>query len=374
MNEFHDMNRKDLCIFLKRFNQLSFMVVAISMMSFFLISISGCNKTEKPVNESPTCYITSPEPGSTFEQGTEITISAIAEDTDGKITEIVLYIDGSRVGSISFPYNFTWDTEGEYSGRHTIKIIATDEEGGLAFDEIEIIITKQGSEWETDTVTDYDGNSYRTIRIGQQWWMAENLKTTHFSDGSEIPLVESSANWSNLHYSEKAYCYYDNSQTNAISFGALYSWAAAMNGAVTSEMNPSGVQGICPCEWHLPSDAEWIELEMFLGMSFSEADAFGWRGTDEGDKMKTTSGWVQDGNGTNASGFSALPAGQRVLGPFIGLGEISLFWSSTEYVNITYLAFNRTLSYQHSGVGWFRSSHYYGYPKNFGFSVRCIKN
>jgi uncharacterized protein (TIGR02145 family) len=350
------------------------MVVAISMMSFFLISISGCSKTEKPINESPACHITSPEPGSTFEQGTEITISAIAEDTDGKITEIVLYIDGSRVGSISFPYNFTWDTEGEYSGRHTIKIIATDEEGGLAFDEIEIIITKQGSEWETGIVTDYDGNSYRTIRIGQQWWMAENLKTTHFSDGSEIPLVESSANWANLHYSEKAYCYYDNSQTNAISFGALYTWAAAMNGAVTSEMNPSGIQGICPCEWHLPSDAEWIELEMFLGMSFSEADAFGWRGTDEGDKMKTTSGWVQDGNGTNSSGFSALPAGQRVLGPFIGLGEMSLFWSSTEYVNITYLAFNRTLSYQHSGVGWFRSSHYYGYPKNFGFSVRCIKN
>jgi uncharacterized protein (TIGR02145 family) len=204
--------------------------------------------------------------------------------------------------------------------------------------------------------------------------MAENLKTSHFDEGTEIPLVESDINWANLDYSDKAYCFYDNSLENANIYGALYTWAAAMNGATTSEENPSDVQGICPCNWHLPSDAEWIELEMNLGMSFSEADKFGWRGTIEGDKMKTTSGWYNDGNGTNSSGFSALPGGQRALGSFIDITEQTIFWSSTEYININYLAFNRTLSYQNSGVGWFRAVHFYGYPKNYGFSVRCVKD
>jgi dienelactone hydrolase len=103
-----------------------------------------------------------------------------------------------------------------------------------------------------------------------------------------------------------------------------------MNGASTTDLNPSNVKGICPDGWHLPSDAEWIELEMFLGMSFEQADAFGWRGTDEGDKMKANFGWNNNGNGNNSSGFSALPAGSRLGGTFDGLGETTRYWSTTE--------------------------------------------
>ncbi|KAF0128704.1 MAG: secreted protein with Fibrobacter succinoprotein major domain [Bacteroidetes bacterium] len=227
---------------------------------------------------------------------------------------------------------------------------------------------------ETGTVADYDGNSYNTVKIGDQWWMADNLKTTHFADGTEIPVVESDADWINLDYTDKAYCYYDNSTAYANIYGALYTWAAAMNGAASSYVNPSGIKGICPDGWHLPSDAEWIELEMYLGMSFEQADGFNWRGTDEGRKMKNNYGWKINGNGTNSSGFSALPAGNRFHGTFDDIGETTRYWSTTEYINITHLAFNRTLDYKHSGVGWFQANHYYGYPKDFGLSVRCVKD
>jgi len=258
-----------------------------------------------------------------------------------------------------------------FADQYTVKLSASNQYGTGTENKEQYITV---AELETGTVADYEGNIYKTVKIGNQWWMAENLKTAHFDDGTEIPLVESNNEWSNLDYSDKAYCYYDNSLENVNIYGALYTWAAAMNGATTSELNPSDVQGICPCNWHLPSDAEWIELEMQLGMSFSQADAFGWRGTNEGDKMKTTSGWYNGGNGSNSSGFSALSGGQRTIESFRGITELTIFWSSTEYINITYLAFNRTLSYQNSGVGWFRAQHFYGYPKNYGFSVRCVKD
>jgi uncharacterized protein (TIGR02145 family) len=221
---------------------------------------------------------------------------------------------------------------------------------------------------------DYDGNHYTTALIGNQTWMAENLKSTHFSDGTEINQVQSNSEWGNLSYSDQAYCYYDNSISNGNTFGALYTWAAAMNGAESSELSPSDVQGACPCGWHLPSDAEWMELEMFLGMTYEEAYGLGWRGTDEGDKLKSASGWFNDGNGTNSSGFSALPGGSRMNDLFSGLGQTTCYWSTTEYFNITYLAFNRSLSYLNSQIGFFSASHYYGYPKNYGLSIRCVKD
>jgi uncharacterized protein (TIGR02145 family) len=221
---------------------------------------------------------------------------------------------------------------------------------------------------------DYDGNCYSTVKVSEQTWMAENLKTTHYTDGTEITIVESDSDWNDLSYTDKAFSYYENSLSNGNIYGALYTWAAAMNGAESSETNPSFVQGVCPCGWHLPSDEEWIELEMSLGMSYEEAYAVAWRGTDEGAKMKTSSGWNNNGNGNNSSGFSALPGGSRKNNIFIGIGENTCFWSTTEYININFCAFNRTLSSFYSQVGWFSAAHYYGYPKDFGLSVRCIKD
>jgi uncharacterized protein (TIGR02145 family) len=326
----------------------------------------------------------------------EITITIIEADSSHKIpvasftTNLTFISPGSSVSFIDLstkkPDSWLWDFgDGETStsqhishtfltaGSFSVSLTVANFYGSDSVTKNSCVLVSVGGV-ETGTVADYDGNSYQTVKIGDQFWMAENLKTTHFSDGTEIPLVEENVSWFNLDYSDKAYCYYDNSSANSNPYGALYTWASAMNGASTTDLNPSNVKGICPDGWHLPSDAEWIELEMFLGMSFEQADAFGWRGTDEGDKMKANFGWNNNGNGNNSSGFSALPAGSRLGGTFDGLGETTRYWSTTEYINITHFAFSRTLDSNHSGVGWFNCNHYYGFPKDFGLSVRCIRD
>ncbi|RKY90404.1 MAG: hypothetical protein DRQ01_09240 [Ignavibacteriae bacterium] len=118
------------------------------------------------------------------------------------------------------------------------------------------------------TFTDHrDGNVYNTVRIGDQVWMAENIKATRYEDGTPIPLVESKSEWLTLGNSDKAYCWYNNDALNRENYGGLYNWAAAMNGSASSIKNPSGVQGVCANGWHIPSDEEWKQLEMFIGMN-----------------------------------------------------------------------------------------------------------
>ncbi|GAG63281.1 unnamed protein product, partial [marine sediment metagenome] len=165
-----------------------------------------------------------------------------------------------------------------------------------------------------EIVTDYDGNSYKTTKIGNQIWMAENLNSTRYADGT--PLVSGTgAGDITGDYTTKYYFWYDDdSITYADTYGALYTWAAVMNGTSSSDNNPSGVQGVCPDGWHLPSDTAWKELEMYLGMSQTDADNEGWRGTDEGGKLKETdtAHWDSPNTGaTNSSGFTALPSGYR---------------------------------------------------------------
>jgi uncharacterized protein (TIGR02145 family) len=339
--------------------------------------LAGCKAEEEVSNKAPDCSITSPKNGDELLQGKTIKIVVIAADTDGEVTEVKVDVDNNEIGADqSNPYQYQWNTSDAAAGSHTIKATAKDNSNGLTSDEITILIFVEGSiVLETGTVGDYDGNTYKTVKIGAQWWMAENLRATHFSNGAEITKVENNTTWDNLDLSDKAYCYYDDSIIHADTYGALYNWAAAMNGAESSESAPSQVQGVCPLGWHLPSDNEWIELEMQLGMSYDEAWKVGWRGINEGSKMKAKEGWDNDGNGTNSSGFNALPAGIRdSQGLFSEAGRITHFWSATEYFNITTYAFNRKLSYIEPGVGFFHASHYYGYPKDFGFSVRCVKD
>ena len=235
-----------------------------------------------------------------------------------------------------------------------------------------ILLSCEKEEPQTGTVTDFDGNTYNTVKIGNQWWMVENLKVTHYPDGTPIPLVEDNSAWDALGYTDKAYCFYNNSSANGDTYGALYTWAAAMNGAASSGNNPSGVQGACPDGWHLPSDAEYKELEMYLGMSQSEADNSGWRGTNEGSKLAGnealwTNGTLDSNAEFGTSGFTALPGGYRDLnGTFTNLGHSAYFWGATEGGNSD--AWSRGLNYDRSDV--YRG---YGY-KYYGFSVRCTKD
>ena len=211
-------------------------------------------------------------------------------------------------------------------------------------------------------VTDIDNNDYTTVTIGTQVWMAENLKTTHYSDGTSIPLVEDTDDWANLGYEGIAMCYYDNSSTNADTYGALYSWAAATNN-----------EQVCPTGWHLPSDAEWKQLEMYLGMTQADADTTGYnRGTNEGSKLAGNAELWEDGALENdaafgTSGFLALPgSGRDRDGSFNNLGSSVYFWSATEGNSMN--AWIRGLTYDGTGV--------YRNPagRRYGFPVRCIKD
>jgi uncharacterized protein (TIGR02145 family) len=213
------------------------------------------------------------------------------------------------------------------------------------------------------SVTDIDGNAYKTIKIGDQWWMAENLRVTHYRNGDHIPHESDNAAWVGL--DSGAYCKYDNADSNIAVFGLLYNWHAVDD---TRDIAPSG--------WHVPTDDEWKELEMFLGMSQSDVNQDFWRGTDEGGKLKET-GDYHTGTGlwqgpnidaTNETCFTALPGGIRneTTGEYTNKHYSAFFWSSSEYSGT--IAWIRKLNNNSGGIG-----RYYGYKVN-GISIRCIKD
>jgi len=200
--------------------------------------------------------------------------------------------------------------------------------------------------------TDSDNRNYKVVKIGSQWWMAENL--------AYLPAVSPPSLGSDT---AKYYYVYDYSGTdvamakntlNYNTYGVLYNWPAA------KASSPKG--------WHLPSDEEWKQLEMYLGMSQQQADTTGWRGTDQGKQLKSSTGWTT-GNGTNLSGFSALPAGYRYSnGNFMHIGGDGCWWTSTDYgTNEPWFHFVSR------GYNKIHRNHNYNFRK-YAWSVRCIKD
>ena len=212
--------------------------------------------------------------------------------------------------------------------------------------------------WGQDTVTDIDGNVYETVQIGNQLWMAENLKVTHYNNGDEILTGYNNPEWTNL--STGAYAVYYDNPSNTETYGNLYNWYAVDDN-----------RGMCSEDWHIPTDEEIKVLEIYLGMSESEANSDGWRGTNEGGKLKEegTTHWVSPNTGaTNESGFTALPGGSRFYydGIYQNIGGLGYFWSSSE--GDSNYAWIRLLSYNFSGI------HRGNYNKRSGFSVRCVRD
>jgi len=190
------------------------------------------------------------------------------------------------------------------------------------------------------SVSDNDGNTYKTVQIGTQTWMAENLKTTKYNDNTPIPLVTKNSAWEAL--STPAYCWYNN---DSITYGAIYNWYTLNTGK------------LCPVDWHVPSDAEWTILTTYLG---GEIIA--------GNKQKETGliHWLSSNTGaTNESGFTALPGGYRnYYGVFNNIRSQGYWWSGTESSSIE--AYYRDIDYSYSNLDSGSSS------KKSGASVRCI--
>jgi uncharacterized protein (TIGR02145 family) len=219
---------------------------------------------------------------------------------------------------------------------------------------------------QTGTLTDRDGKVYNTIKIGNQWWMTEDLKTTTYQNGDPIVYKDSTTVlWLDT---APGYCFVD---TTSWAIGMLYNWYAV-----------SDARKIAPVGWHIPTDDEWKTLEMYLGMSSADADKVNFRGTDEGDKLKREKaanqivGSWDDANNVyiiwpnNQSGFSALAGSCRMFfGSFgdQGIGATEFWWSASEHTGSNEVWY-RYLDYNKSNI--FR---FYG-DKRYGFSVRCVKD
>ena len=202
----------------------------------------------------------------------------------------------------------------------------------------------------SDCIKDIDGNVYKTVTIGTQTWMAENLKVSKYSDGTTIPNIIDNAQWQNN--TTGAWSYYNNDATNNSKYGKLYNLYAVSK-------TTNGNKNVCPTGWHVPSDAEWSILTDFLG-----GDSIA------GGKMKEvgTTSWNSPNTGaTNISLFTGLPGDYRNYnGSYFNIGSFGSWWSSTEFD--TYYAWSRDLGSNGGLAG------YYYNTKDFGLSVRCLKD
>ena len=207
---------------------------------------------------------------------------------------------------------------------------------GLAFE-----ATSTG--WSCGEAITYAGVGYSTVQIGDQCWFAENLRTTTYLNGDAIPQNLSDADWGTT--TSDAMAFYQNDLTSQVAYGGLYNWYAV-----------DDARGLCPSGWHVPTDGEWTVMTEHLG---GEGIA--------GSQMKAVYGWYSGGNGTNSSGFSGLPGGNRESGSgwFLSAGVSGYWWSSSPFGSFAWF---RNLYSDSENV--FRNVD----DQRAGFSVRCVRD
>lgn len=283
-------------------------------------------------------------------------IGNVTDDGDTEITERGFCWNNNPGPTIDDDHTPFGNGPGEFSGiieglnpltRVYVRAYATNINGTEYGDDIPIL---------TPFTDDRDGKFYQVTQIGDQYWMAENLNYGNY--------VSTGTGQSNNEIIEK-YCY-DNEEANCEIYGGIYSWWE-MTLYTSQIIDP--VQGVCPSGWHIPSDDEWKELEMAIGLTETEANNSGWRGTDEGDKLKLqgTEYWENtDADIANETGFSALPGGFNEYQEFYGIGDTTSFWTTTLGAEFSY--YYRLLS-DHDAKIFRRYDQY-----TFGKSVRCVKD
>ena len=403
--------------------------------ALLLAFLASCQKEEEErnVNLTPVCKITEPRNGDDIPWGSSLSIRVTATD-DAGISRVVFRINNKPVDTVYMaPYTHVWKTTEATTGPYTISAIAYDNTGQAKQASVNVEVTADGNKpearftatpqaglspftveftdqslhnptsWKWDfgdgqtstlqnpthtfygnysytislTVTNpngtdklvkegfinvggygqpcpgaatvyYQGKTYHTTLIGSQCWMKENL---NYATGN-------------------SWCY-ENSQLNCDKYGRLYDWQTIMNGANSSNGIPSGVQGICPDGWHIPSDREWKILEgntdSLYNTSYAGWNTFDWRGSNAGKRLKTATGWYEDGNGTDVYSFSAKPGAWRnYSGFFYFYLEGAFFWTSTK--EGTDDAIYRKLYYTRDEI---ERNHM---PVGYGMSVRCVRD
>lgn len=278
----------------------------------------------------------------TSENGGPVTARGVCWNTTGNPT-----VSGSRTTDGSGSGIFTSSITGLAPGMvYYVRAYATNSAG-----------TGYGNQIEFSTsITDIDGNIYRTILIGTQLWMQTDLKTTKLNDDSAIPNVLGNSEWAAL--TSPGYCWFNNNPALGSTYGIIYNWYTVETG------------NLCPSGWHVPSDSEFKTLEIYLGMTAAAADSGGWRGTDQGAQLKATTTWIPSGYATNSSGFTALGGGYRfgLDGGFNDFNGVAYWWSSSLHWSDTTKALYRRLDSNQRRI--YRE----GVIKAGGKYVRCLKN
>lgn len=191
------------------------------------------------------------------------------------------------------------------------------------------------------------------MQIGEQCWFAENLRTELYRNGDSIPGDLSDIEW--IGTTEGAQTIYENNNMVLEDYGRLYNGYAAID-----------FRGMCPSDWHVPSDNEFIVLELTLGLEEDEAEQFGWRGNDQGTQLKASAQDLPGWNGSNSSGFGSLPCGFRQPdGQFHNFAFWGYHWTNSEYDDGL---LRRKLSSQHTQIDRYFND------KRYGFSIRCLKD
>jgi uncharacterized protein (TIGR02145 family) len=321
---------------------------------FFIID---CNKssTDSMVANTPPSAAFEVIPESGFTQGYFIFDAFTCKDLQDSTTDLMVRYDWENDGAWDTDYLTNQLITHQYVTAGTIKIKLEVRDKGNLTDTTTRSITVSTAMHDTGTVTDIDGNIYQTVKIGNQWWMAENLKTTHYRNGEAIFNLTDSHIWHSIWYA--AYCDYENNPAISAVYGRLYNWYAAKD-----------IRGIAPEGWHVPSDAEWKALEIYMGMSQVALDSSGRRGSYEGAELKEagTTHWIAPNTGAiDIYGFSALPGGIRNASDY-DLGYRAAFWTSK--LESDSGAWCRYIRYKDTGIT--RSADL----KTNGYSVRCVKN
>jgi len=337
--------------------KIGYLFIIIFIIITLILNISCSTNptdTEDKINKAPIAsFEFYPDSGTIFTYFRFDAMGSYDDNDSLSVLEIRWDWENDQIWDVD--YTQTKEIFHNYStpGIYTVKMEIKDPQGLSDTNTVQV----QVSEVQTGTVTDIDGNIYKTVKIGNQWWMAENLKVKHYRNGDAISNITVDTLWS--HLTSGAYCSYNNDENNAVTYGYLYNWHV---------VNDS--RGIAPAGWHVPSDLEWKQLEMDIGMRQVQADSSGWRGKNFGNMLKLagTNFWYDNYTyANNSTGFSALPSGFRNgdTGIFYDLNGSVFFWSTTESYGS---AWYRHLQNYNSGI------RRYGKNKWDGFSIRCVKD
>jgi uncharacterized protein (TIGR02145 family) len=319
-------------------------ITRLSVLGFLIISaiLYSCRKEEIPaVTTADITSITTTSAKSggniTSDGGAKITSRGVCWNSTGNPT-VANKTTSDGTGTGSFSSSLTLLKPGTY---YYLRAYATNNAGTgygneQSFATLDII---------TGSLDDIEGNTYKTVTIGTQVWMAENLKTTRYNDNTLIPLVTDNVAWS--HLITPGYCWYNNDASAFKSdYGALYNWYTVATGK------------LCPSGWHVPTDLQWSELAEYLGGETLAGDKL----KEEGEAHWT----ILNSGATNESGFTALPGGGRIDGSFVYIGTAGAWWTATAYDAENALCRELDNNIVELLKGYL--------GKNQGFSVRCIQD